>query len=1622
MWKLGDPRPHRRCVLSVFHLRSFISWKLTPPTSTVEIANLPFVDDCLCLSQSAIDSLYCLALGFSSLSDELKSAYVDTLVELSTRVLQTAQTDGSALSLQAKNNTKAILYFLSAAASKIEASCRGDASALPSSSAPSKGRTANGDDDGDDNDEDEDGDFGAPSKGRKTAKAGAKASKAAAPKGGRKGGKAASKASEGDFSWVDYRPLVLDLILKAVSLEPSVLWAMGVVPESFLAASWSFALELLETRPAGVAGAGGAEARTRATCQQIISTCTGNFASSATSCGYAALSTSILDALLRSEPFASSAAEICSHCPQGLLSELFGEVSRMNLAALPAGGVKNIGAFIEALAKVNPQLMTAQLPVVMKQLDSGAHQIRSSLLQAIGVVVQHIHKVVTTAAQTGMSLAAVSGLGEEEIPAPASTRTAGGEDEDEEESDDAAAAAAAAARDDQDFRKNPSLLPRVRDSLLDVLVERTHDVSPYSRAAVLKVWQSLLEADAVPARRVGSVAEIAVDRLQDKAAAVRKASLSLLTAVVDLNPFGGVLDKAYFETEKAKAEAALMARVVELKSMATPSADEVADAVEELNAARGRGRTASALPAVMEDEDEDADKTILDVADTMLPPAVAAAAVSARGSGSDAETVAAIVTQLKEDDPFWQSADVADDVQVKELKAKIDFSTSALELVAAVTLAMPRVNSMVLSKTAGDVVEAMRFLARAVNFHVQGAVRAFQKTFSLAFHSDAAIRGECLEAFKNVFLTDGAVDHPLPLPAAEVALNLLSVVRSCDAAATASLEEIIGALFKEKAVDPAVIACLWGKVQASIDAPQSPHHPAAIESAAAMRVLAIIAAHSNIVTAAKIRMLSQTPALGAATQQGFCTDFAAMRGACQVLLRGPAATALLSASASGQEGKRDFYSAILECVPGLVSILSGAMCGDDEELTRQWFSAAEEATHALFHVHPCPDKVIASVIVPMFAALFPAAPAAGAEAAGAGERVGVSAARLSRLLFVLGQASLSGLVYAERLAHLAKQASSSSSAAASAAAAAAATVVAAEAEAAAAAPTTKAKGKKSKKDASSAAGEAAAPAANTATDTNLEDEMGMAAAADAESDRVFTLLTERELVVSPSNLLGRFHHVVAFVVANQSGAFSSPLVREAGLLALCRFMSVSSVLCEQYLPLLFTVLEREENEACRTTMMIALGDLAFRFPNSLDAWTPLMYARLSDDRVLVRYNALMVLTHLILNDMVKVKGHVAHVVLCLSDSEERVRELATLFFNKLSERSNNPIYNLLGDIIGNLSSSAAKQPAAGAGAGDEQAVLPPSSSSAALFAGPAVSVAALESAAAPKRTLSGAEFQKTMSFLLTFVKKDKQADGMLERLLGRLAMAQSLRQRRCLAYCMSELNITDKGVKKLAESTKVSLPSPLSSCLFSSLLFLSSLLPLVYSLSLTVSHLPPPLSLSSHSQAIKDALYDEETFEFISTAVSKAKKASKAVGASAEGKDIIADFEQVLEAIRRDARGDEVNALADKCGAAAAASGAGAEGEGAEENAEPEMTLRKPKAAPAKKAAAPKKAAACKAKKSKKARDSDDDDDGGDDDDEEDVKPKSRAAPASKAASSRPQRGARKVLREVNADEEEAEF
>ena len=53
----------------------------------------------------------------------------------------------------------------------------------------------------------------------------------------------------------------------------------------------------------------------------------------------------------------------------------------------------------------------------------------------------------------------------------------------------------------------------------------------------------------------------------------------------------------------------------------------------------------------------------------------------------------------------------------------------------------------------------------------------------------------------------------------------------------------------------------------------------------------------------------------------------------------------------------------------------------------------------------------------------------------------------------------------------------------------------------------------------------------------------------------------------------------------------------------------------------------------------------------------------------VRKTSLMVLTHLIMNDMMKVKGHISKMALCLVDEELRIKALAELFFHELAQKA-----------------------------------------------------------------------------------------------------------------------------------------------------------------------------------------------------------------------------------------------------------------------------------------------------------------------------------------------------------------
>ncbi|XP_008583068.1 PREDICTED: condensin complex subunit 1 isoform X1 [Galeopterus variegatus] len=280
------------------------------------------------------------------------------------------------------------------------------------------------------------------------------------------------------------------------------------------------------------------------------------------------------------------------------------------------------------------------------------------------------------------------------------------------------------------------------------------------------------------------------------------------------------------------------------------------------------------------------------------------------------------------------------------------------------------------------------------------------------------------------------------------------------------------------------------------------------------------------------------------------------------------------------------------------------------------------------------------------------------------------------------------------------------------------------------------------------------PKENTSSETTTEEELELVGATADD--------TEAELIrsICEMELLDGRQILAAFVplllkVCNNPGLYSNPDLSAAASLALGKFCMISATFCDSQLRLLFTMLEKSSLPIVRSNLMVATGDLAIRFPNLVDPWTPHLYARLRDPAQQVRKTAGLVMTHLILKDMVKVKGQVSEMAVLLIDPEPQIAALAKNFFNELSHKGN-AIYNLLPDIISRLSD--------------------------------------------PEGGVKEEPFHTIMKQLLSYITKDKQTESLVEKLCQRFRTARTERQYRDLAYCVSQLPLTERGLHKILDN------------------------------------------------------------------------------------------------------------------------------------------------------------------------------------------------------------------------------
>ncbi|KAL5659591.1 hypothetical protein ACJX0J_032754, partial [Zea mays] len=549
------------------------------------------------------------------------------------------------------------------------------------------------------------------------------------------------------------------------------------------------------------------------------------------------------------------------------------------------------------------------------------------------------------------------------------------------------------------------------------------------------------------------------------------------------------------------------------------------------------------------------------------------------------------------------------------------------------------------------------------------------------------------EAVESAFITLYTRKSPI-----ETAKSLLDLAIDCSIGDLAALESLISSLVSKAEISSSMVSALWDYFCFNINGVRP------VQSRGALSILCMAAKSSPSI-------------LGNHLQDIIDIGFGRWAKEEPLLAR----TACLALQRLSEEDKDKLISnnsRVFAALQGLVTSFS-----IPEKI---WYGAADKAISTIYTLHPAPElfatETAKKSLSSVFSVLGTNDVSNGDEAQNGASLSSVSPSKLGRFLFVISHIALNHLVYIENSVR-------------------------------------KIQKQKRKNEKSQPTTEDLQPDVSKSLEAQgINAELGLSATIDIAIESLAER-AEKEIVCcsSEKNLIGHCGPFLSKLCRNLALLQKFPDLQASAMLALCRLMIIDAEFCEANLQILFTVAESAPSETVRSNCTIALGDLAVRFPNLLDPWTEYIYARLRDPSVSVRKNAVLVISHLILNDMMKVKGYINEMAVRIEDKDERISSLAKLFFHELSKKGSNPIYNLLPDILGRLCNQHLKEET----------------------------------------------FCNIMQFLINSIKKDKQMEALVDKLCNRFAGVNDVRQWEYISYCLSQLTFTEKGLKKLIDNFKM---------------------------------------------------------------------------------------------------------------------------------------------------------------------------------------------------------------------------
>ena len=137
---------------------------------------------------------------------------------------------------------------------------------------------------------------------------------------------------------------------------------------------------------------------------------------------------------------------------------------------------------------------------------------------------------------------------------------------------------------------------------------------------------------------------------------------------------------------------------------------------------------------------------------------------------------------------------------------------------------------------------------------------------------------------------------------------------------------------------------------------------------------------------------------------------------------------------------------------------------------------------------------------------------------------------------------------------------------------------------------------------------------------------------------------------------------------NLSSSILNTTLAHTCIITMFKLATVSYKFCNDNITMLIELISKDMDPALIIKSLMGLSDLIKRFPQVVEPFSQKLFETLDSKHRNVKKVSMIIITHLILNDMLKIKGEIVDIIMKLADEDIEIRKFTELFMMQLHKK------------------------------------------------------------------------------------------------------------------------------------------------------------------------------------------------------------------------------------------------------------------------------------------------------------------------------------------------------------------